>query len=116
MKLLHTSDWHVGKVLKGHDRIVGHRAVFGEIVELASTHEVDSVFVAGDLFETASPSPEAQKLVWETLMALRHTGAEVIVIAGNHDSANLFEAMSKVFEALEISIVGLPGLPRNQSR
>src|SRR4051812_40625810 len=111
MRFLHTSDWHVGKILKGHDRLEEHRAVLGELVGLAQTHDVDGVVVVGDLFETALPSPEAQKLVWETLMALRASGAEVLVVAGNHDNANLFEAMSNVFGALGITMVGRPRRP-----
>lgn len=106
MRFLHTSDWHVGKVLKGHDRLEEHRVVLGEIVQLAAANEVDAVLVVGDLFETALPSPDAQRLVWETLMALRQTGAEVIVVSGNHDNPNLFEAMSNVFSALNISMIG----------
>ena len=56
MKLLHTSDWHVGKAIRGHSRADEHRAVLGEIVGLAAEHSVDLVLVAGDLFETAAPS------------------------------------------------------------
>ena len=106
MKLLHTSDWHVGKVLKGLDRTDEHRLVLSEIVSIAQTQQVDVVLVVGDLFETSLPTPEAQKLVWQTLMALKATGAEVIVIAGNHDSPSLFEAMTSVFGALDIAMVG----------
>ena len=111
MRFLHTSDWHVGKVLKGHDRIEEHRAVLGEIVQLAAAHAVDAVLVVGDLFETALPSPDAQKLVWDTLMALRQTEAEVIVVAGNHDNPNLLEAMVNVFSALNITVIGRPRRP-----
>ena len=111
MRFLHTSDWHVGKVLKGHDRLEEHRGVLDEIVQLAQTNSVDAVLVVGDLFETALPSPDAQKLVWETLMSLRSTGAEVIVVAGNHDNPNLFEAMSGLFGALNITVIGRPRRP-----
>ena len=111
MRFLHTSDWHVGKVLKGHDRLDEHRAVLAEIVAIADEQRVDAVFVVGDLFETALPSPDAQQLVWETLIALRRTGAEVIVVAGNHDNAGLFEAMSALFAAIGITMVGRPRRP-----
>lgn len=113
MKFLHTSDWHVGKVLKGHDRLAEHRSVLNEIVDLATNEQVDLVLVAGDLFESALPVPDAQKLVWETLVALRSTGAEVVVIAGNHDNPSLFDAMSNVFSALSITLVGRPRRPED---
>ena len=63
MKILHTSDWHVGKVLKGRDRHDEHVAVLGSIVQVARDEDVDVVLVAGDLFETAAPTPKAQGLV-----------------------------------------------------
>ena len=71
MKILHTSDWHVGKVLKGRDRHDEHVAVLGSIVRAARDEDADVVLVAGDLFETAAPTPRAQGLVMRTLMADR---------------------------------------------
>ena len=71
MKILHTSDWHVGKTLKGRDRLDEQRAVLAEIVGIAREHEVDAVLVAGDLYDAAVPSAEAQQLVVRALLALR---------------------------------------------
>ena len=67
MKILHTSDWHVGKVLKGRDRHDEHVAVLRSIVQTARDEDVDVVLVAGDLFETAAPTAKAQGLVMRTL-------------------------------------------------
>jgi len=106
VRFLHTADWHVGKVLKGRDRIEEHRRVLGEIVTIAGDHAVDAVIVAGDLFESALPTPEAQGLVWSTLVSLRGTGAEVIAVAGNHDNGAMFEALSPLFARLGITVVG----------
>ncbi|MDQ3767130.1 MAG: exonuclease subunit SbcD [Actinomycetota bacterium] len=86
MKLLHTGDWHVGKTLRGRSRAEEHRAVLGEIGELAAREAVDVVLVAGDLFDSASPSPEAEGIVYEALLQLTHSGARVVVVAGNHDN------------------------------
>ena len=63
MKILHTSDWHVGKVLKGRDRHDEHAAVLRSIVQTARDEDVDLVLIAGDLFDTAAPSAKAQGLV-----------------------------------------------------
>src|SRR5687768_4680807 len=71
MKILHTSDWHVGKVLKGHPREAEHRQVLGEWVDLAEKNRPDLVVVAGDLYDTAAPSAESSRLVMRTLSALR---------------------------------------------
>ena len=79
MKFLHTADWHVGKVLKGRDRLDEQRAVLAEIVAVAEQNQVDAVLIAGDIYDAAAPSAQAQKLVVKTLLRLRQTGAEVIV-------------------------------------
>ncbi len=99
MKLLHTSDWHVGKQMRGRSRLAEHEAVLGEIVAAAAEHQVDAVLIAGDLFETSTPTAEAEALVYKTLLALADTGADVAIIAGNHDNAGRIRAISPVLEA-----------------
>ncbi|MCE5292739.1 MAG: exonuclease SbcCD subunit D [Nocardiaceae bacterium] len=106
MKFLHTSDWHVGKTLKGRSRLDEHREVLREIVQIARENTVDGVLIAGDLFETSAPSAEAQKLVVQALMALKNTGAEVITMSGNHDHAGLFEVFRPLMSAVGIHILG----------
>ncbi|MFC4008069.1 exonuclease SbcCD subunit D [Nonomuraea purpurea] len=106
MKILHTADWHVGKVLKGRPRIEEHRAVLRELYSAARTHDVDAVIVAGDLFDTSAPTPEAQSLVLNVLMALRGDGREVIVLAGNHDNPQLLEVYRPVLGKLGLHVVG----------
>ena len=106
MKLLHTSDWHVGKVLKGISRLEEQRAVLGGLVAVARREAVDVVLVAGDLYESAVPPPEAQALVWETLLALRDTGAAVVAVAGNHDHAAQLDALRPLAAAAGITVVG----------
>lgn len=111
MKFLHTSDWHVGKTLKGFARLDEQREVLREIVGIAGDHEVDAVLVAGDVYETAAPGAEAQRLVVRTLLALRDTGAEVVVIAGNHDHAATFEAYRPLMASAGITLVGAARRP-----
>ncbi|GAA0950728.1 exonuclease SbcCD subunit D [Nonomuraea longicatena] len=106
MKILHTADWHVGKVLKGRSRVDEHRAVLRELVGAAREHDVDAVIVAGDLFDTSAPTPEAQSLVLPALMALREDGRDVVVLAGNHDSPQLFDVYRPVLGALGMQVVG----------
>ncbi|MFC4122581.1 exonuclease SbcCD subunit D [Nonomuraea zeae] len=106
MKILHTADWHVGKVLKGRPRIEEHRAVLRELYEAARTHDVDAVIVAGDLFDTSAPTPEAQSLVLNALMALRGDGRDVVVLAGNHDNPQLLEVYRPVLGKLGMHVVG----------
>ena len=112
MRLLHTSDWHVGKNIRGRSRVDEHRAVLDEIARLAAEHTVDLVLVAGDLFETASPSAEAETVVYRALLELADTGAEVAVIAGNHDSGRKLQAVAPVFSAAgRVHVVAQPARP-----
>jgi exonuclease SbcD len=106
LRFLHTSDWHVGKTLKGYDRLAEQREVLAEIVRIAREQQVDAVLVAGDLYETATPGAEAQQLVVRTLLALRDTGAQVIAIAGNHDHAPTLDAYRPLAGAAGITLVG----------
>lgn len=106
MRFLHTSDWHVGKTLKGHERLPEQRAVLAEIVRIAAEQQVDAVLVAGDLYETATPSPAAQQLVVQTLLALRAGGADVVAIAGNHDNPSTLDAYRPLAGAAGITLVG----------
>jgi DNA repair protein SbcD/Mre11 len=111
VRILHTADWHLGKVLKGVDRLPEQRGVMAEIVAVAASEGVDLVVVAGDVFESGAPPPDAQRLAWETLLALRAGGAEVAVIAGNHDSPDAFDAVRPVFAAAGITVLGRPAAP-----
>jgi len=106
MRFMHTADWHVGKLLKGRDRLDEQRAVLGEIVTIAEQNQVDAVLLAGDVYESAAPSSAAQKLVIQTLLRLRRCGAEVIVIAGNHDHGGTFEAYRPLMGEVGITLVG----------
>jgi DNA repair protein SbcD/Mre11 len=112
MKILHTSDWHVGKVLKGRDRHDEHLAALGSLVSTARAEDVDLVLVAGDLFETSAPTARSQGLVMQTLLALREDGRQVVVIAGNHDNQNLIEAVYRpVLGQLGLHVLGVPRRP-----
>jgi exonuclease SbcD len=112
MKILHTSDWHVGKVLKGRDRYDEHAGALSSIVQSARDEDVDVVLLAGDLFETAAPSARAQGLVMRTLLTLREDGRRVVAIAGNHDNQNLLDAVYRpVLGQLGLHVLGIPRRP-----
>jgi exonuclease SbcD len=106
VKFLHTADWHVGKTLKGRDRLDEQKAVLAEIARVAEANEVDAVLVAGDVYDLSAPSAAAQQLVIQTLLRMRQAGAEVIVIAGNHDHGPTFEAYRPLMGEVGITLVG----------
>jgi exonuclease SbcD len=104
MRVLHTSDWHVGKALRGRSRAAEHEAVLVEIADIARRDAVDLVIVAGDLFDSATPTPEAERIVYRGLLDLAEGGRPVIVVAGNHDSAQRLGAVAPLSEASGIHV------------
>jgi DNA repair protein SbcD/Mre11 len=106
MRILHTSDWHVGKVLKGRDREDEHKRVLGDIVKIAEAERPDLIIVAGDLYDTAAPSPFATRVVTRALSALRRTGAQVVAIGGNHDNGPALDALRPWADAAGITLRG----------
>lgn len=111
MRLLHTSDWHVGKTIRGASRADEHTAVLAEIAQIAAREEVDLVIVAGDLFDSAAPSAEAESIVYRALLDLADTGAEVAVIAGNHDNPRRLRAVAPLLRLGQVHVVAEPARP-----
>jgi len=87
MKILHTSDWHIGRTFHTHQTLDHLRIVLDALVEIVREHQVDVVAVAGDIFDSATPSADSYALLSGTLQRLHATGARVVMTSGNHDSA-----------------------------
>jgi exonuclease SbcD len=111
LRILHTSDWHVGKVLKGQSRAADHLAAVKALVDVARSEQPDLVIVAGDLYDTASPTAESTAIVTRGLTALRNTGAQVVVIGGNHDNGRGLDALRSWADAAGITLRGSIGKP-----
>ncbi len=107
MKILHTSDWHVGKRIGRYDRSEEYRAVIGEVATIATDEDVDLVVHSGDLFDRPMPPIEALNIGLTGLVALSDHGRRpVVVIAGNHDSPGFFEALAPFLREQNIHLVG----------
>jgi exonuclease SbcD len=87
MRLLHTSDWHIGRSLHGTDLLAEQERVLGGLAEVVAAERVDVVLVAGDVYDRAVPSADATAVLDRVLMRLRSAGAAVVLTPGNHDSA-----------------------------
>lgn len=87
MRLLHTSDWHLGRSFHGQDLLSDQQQVLGAIAALVAEHGVDVVVIPGDLYDRAIPSTEAVAVLDRALAAIREAGAQVVASSGNHDSA-----------------------------
>ena len=111
MKVLHTSDWHVGRTIRGRSRADEHAAVLAEVAAIVRREGVDVVLVTGDLFDTSSPSPESERLVYRALLELESTGATVVAIAGNHDNERRLQAVAPLFERGRVIVGSMPARP-----
>jgi exonuclease SbcD len=87
MRVLHTSDWHVGRTFHGRDLLADQESVLGGLADVIADQHVDVVVVAGDLYDRAVPSGEAVAACTRILSRIRSAGAELVVTPGNHDSA-----------------------------
>lgn len=109
MKILHTSDWHLGKRLDDFSRLEEQKAIMQEICEIADGEKVDAILIAGDLFDTFNPPTEAVDLFYKTLKQLTNNGTRpVIAIAGNHDSPDRIEAPDPLARECGIIFAGFP--------
>ena len=107
MRILHTSDWHIGKRIGPFDRTDEHRIVIDEVVGIAEREQVDLVVHSGDLFERPMPPIKALELGLDGLVRLTGGGwRPVVAIAGNHDSPALFETLSRFLTHQNVHLVG----------
>ncbi|MEU6645769.1 exonuclease SbcCD subunit D [Saccharomonospora sp. NPDC046836] len=87
MRLLHTSDWHVGRTFHDADLLAEQEAVLDHLADLVVKEAVDVVLVAGDVYDRAVPSAEAVRVATAAMGRLREAGAQLVITPGNHDSA-----------------------------
>lgn len=107
MKILHSSDWHIGSTLYGKKRKHEYESFFQWLISHIEQEKIDVLLIAGDIFDTALPSNSAQELYYSFLIKLRGTCCRHIVITGgNHDSPSFLNAPKQLLKTLNIHIVG----------
>src|SRR5262245_28791441 len=107
MRILHTSDWHAGRVWKGQDRLPELQDILEHLGDFIEREKIDLVLMTGDVFESASPSPEAERTVTRFFKRIgKHVPS--VVIAGNHDSPARLEAWGLLAELVGVHVLGLP--------
>jgi len=115
MKILHTSDWHLGKKLFRLDRTHEHQLFLDWIIHFIITEDVDLLMIAGDIFDVPTPPHQSLEIFYEFLYRLSlETKAYCCIIAGNHDSGQLIDAPSKILEHHRISVWGRLSTDANQ--
>ena len=98
MRVLHTSDWHIGRNVRQHSRADEHRQLLAEIVEIIAREKIDLVLISGDVFDHSAPSALDEEIAYSALLAFTHGGAQVAMIAGNHDHPDRLEALTPLFK------------------
>ena len=109
LKIIHTADWHLGQTFFGYDREEEHDAFLSWLVEALVEHEADVLLVSGDVFDVANPSASAQRRFYGFLREAnrRNPHLQIVITAGNHDSAARLESPLPLLEELNTSIVGV---------
>jgi exonuclease SbcD len=102
MRLLHTSDWHIGRTLHGTDLLTEQEAVLGALADVVAAESVDVVLIAGDVYDRAVPSADATAVLDRVVGRLLRAGAAVVMTPGNHDSARRLGTFSGL-----LSVAGL---------
>jgi exonuclease SbcD len=107
MKVLHTSDWHLGRTLYGRKRYEEFEAFLAWLAETISREAADVLLVAGDVFDTSTPSNRAQELYYRFLCQVAASACRhVVVTAGNHDSPSFLNASRELLKALDVHVIG----------
>ena len=107
MKILHTSDWHLGRSLYGRKRYKEFSAFLDWLAQTIEDENVDALLVAGDVFDTSTPSNRAQELYYRFLCRVAASSCRhVVVVAGNHDSPSFLNAPKELLRALNVYVVG----------
>lgn len=104
MRFLHTADWHVGKPLRGRSRLDEYARALEQVAGIAIDRRVDAVLLAGDVFDSPAPPPEAEKLVYDFFARLLPERIACVVIAGNHDHPRKLGALASLLEGLRIHV------------
>ncbi|WP_202710418.1 exonuclease SbcCD subunit D [Sporosalibacterium faouarense] len=109
MRILHTSDWHLGKHLENHSRIEEQEKFIDDLIEIVEENNVDMILIAGDIYDTSNPPARAEKLFYNSLKRLSNGGERVIVaIAGNHDNPDRIIASKPLAYEHGVILLGKP--------
>ena len=114
LKIIHTADWHLGQTFFGYDRDEEHEAFLSWLIDILTLRQTDVLLIAGDVFDVANPSAAAQRRFFRFLREAnrRNPQLQIVIIAGNHDSAARLEAPIPLLE--ESEYVNCRGCPANR--
>ena len=107
MKILHTSDWHIGRTLYDRKRYDEFEKFFIWLLNTLESENIDVLLIAGDIFDTGTPSNKAQELYYKFLCNVNKTKCQhIVIIGGNHDSASFLNAPQSILKSINVHVVG----------
>ena len=115
MKVIHTSDWHIGQTLYQFSREEEHKYFFNQLKDIIIEEKPDALVISGDVFHSATPTVMSQRLYYHALVELSRLDddLQIIVVAGNHDSPSRLEAPRELWAAFNVTVVGNLDFYRN---
>lgn len=105
MRIIHTSDWHLGQYFFTKSRAPEHQHFLNWLVNQVEVHHVDAVIVAGDIFDTGSPPSYARELYNKFIVDLQKTSCQLVILSGNHDSVSVLNESSSLLSYLNTQVV-----------
>jgi len=109
MRILHTSDWHLGQHFMGKTREAEHQALVDWLLEQVQVHAVDAVLIAGDIFDTGAPPSYARALYSQLVARLHAAGVALLLLGGNHDSVSVLEENLSLLACLKTTVIAAVG-------
>lgn len=105
LRILHTSDWHLGQFFIGKSREAEHRAFFRWLCDTITAQQIDVVLVAGDIFDTTTPPSYARELYHQLIVDLQPLGVQLVLLGGNHDSVAVLHESAELLRCLNTVVV-----------
>ncbi|UAL45219.1 exonuclease subunit SbcD [Shewanella inventionis] len=105
MRIIHTSDWHLGQYFYGKSRAAEHEAFMAWLLDQIDTNQVDALIVAGDIFDTGTPPSYARALYNQFIVQIQQTGCKLIILGGNHDSVSTLNESRHLLACLNTTVI-----------
>jgi exonuclease SbcD len=105
MRIIHTSDWHLGQYFYGKSRANEHQQFLNWLLTKVESHNVDAIIVAGDIFDTATPPSYARQMYFNFISEIQALNCQLIVLAGNHDSVSMLAESKELLGALNTKVI-----------
>ncbi len=106
MKILHTADWHIGKVLHKQSLAEEMNLFLAWLLDIIESEEIDLLLVSGDIFDVANPAVKDRKVYYNFLSKLIGGNTQIIITGGNHDSISLLDAPQEILEHINVAVIG----------